>query len=68
MINIKPWYQSKTIWGSLIAVAAAIASAFGLEIDPESQTVILEAILQAITVSASLFAIFSRLTATSVIK
>lgn len=68
MNDIKPWYTSKTIWGSLIAVGAAIASILGFEIDPQSQASLTEAILQFVAVCASLFAIFGRLSATSMIE
>ncbi|MEM8749423.1 MAG: hypothetical protein AAGF28_03935 [Pseudomonadota bacterium] len=68
MPNYKPWYFSKSIWGSLIAVAAGLTAAFGVEIDDESQSLLLEAIMQLIAVGGSLFAIFGRLTAQSQIS
>lgn len=33
----KPWYASKTIWGSLIGAASLVGGAFGLHTDPQSQ-------------------------------
>ncbi len=34
-MNSKPWYLSKSIWGSLIVVAATITQMFGIDIgDP----------------------------------
>ena len=39
----KPWYQSKTIWGGVIAVSAAVGGAFGLHIDASTQAGIVDA-------------------------
>ena len=68
MDTIKPWYLSKTIWGSLVAVAAAILSGLGLDFDEEAQTLFVEAVLQAISVGGSLFAIVGRLSARTLIE
>jgi len=65
MIDSKPWYLSKTIWASLIAVSAAIGSAFGFDIDATAQEQLTAAATQLIAVAASLLAVFGRLTATS---
>ncbi len=62
------WCDAKTIWGSLIAVVAAIAAALGLEIDPQSQATLTEAALQVVTIGGSLLAIFGRLSATKIIE
>lgn len=65
MIDSKPWYFSKTIWASLIAVAAAGASAFGFGLDAETQAELADVVMQLIAVGASLLAIFGRLAADS---
>ncbi len=67
MIDEKPWYQSKTIWGSLVAVAAAFAGALGFNIDAQNQLLISDAILQFIVAGGALFSIYGRLSATDVI-
>ncbi|MEM9734592.1 MAG: hypothetical protein AAF903_14055 [Pseudomonadota bacterium] len=67
MIEEKDWYRSRTIWGSLIAVAAALGSLIGVEIDADTQTVILEAVLQLVAVLGSIYAVFGRLSATKTI-
>ncbi|MCH8103755.1 MAG: hypothetical protein IIB28_11445 [Chloroflexi bacterium] len=38
-IEPKPWYASKTLWANIIAGAAAVAGAFGVDLglDPETQ-------------------------------
>ncbi len=68
MIDEKPWYLSKTIWGSLIAVAAALAATAGITIDGQNQQVISDAILQVIAAAGALLSIYGRLTATDLIS
>ena len=68
MVSTKAWYFSKTIWASIIAVAATLASAFGIVVDDQTQYQLAENAVQFVTVVASLLAVFSRLTATSLIR
>ena len=68
MMDVKPWYLSKTIWSSLIAVLAAVLAAVGFEIDGAVQADLVELALQTVTVGASLFAVFGRLVATAEIE
>ena len=53
VVESKPWYTSKTMWVNLIAVTAAyLAKSHGMEINAETQTlilVIINIILRAIT-------------------
>ena len=68
METLKPWHHSKTVWGSLIALAATIAAAFGIDIDGDAQTALVEVILQLVTVGGSLMAVFGRISATTMIE
>lgn len=68
MNDVKPWYQSKTIWASIVSLVAVIAAAFGLDIDDAVQTAFVEAALQLVAVGGSLIAVFGRLSATSMIE
>ncbi|MCF6321323.1 MAG: hypothetical protein L3J32_06080 [Rhizobiaceae bacterium] len=68
MIDEKPWYLSKTIWGSLIAVAAALAATAGITIDGQNQQIISDAILQVIAAAGALLSIYGRLSATDLIS
>lgn len=61
------WCDAKTIWGSLVSVAAALASATGFTIDGAAQTVISDAILQVVAAIGALTAIYGRLSATDII-
>ena len=39
----KAWYMSKGVWGGIIAIAAAVAGAFGIVVSPEDQASLAEA-------------------------
>ena len=65
MNDFKPWYASRTIWGSIIALLAAVASAFGVEIDQHMQTTFIESALQLVAIGGSILAVFGRMTAST---
>ena len=65
MNDFKPWYASRTIWGSNIALLAAVVSAFGVEIDQQMQTTFIESVLQLVAIGGSILAVFGRMTATT---
>ena len=67
MQQTKAWYHSRTVWGSMIVVAATLLSAGGVNIDQSAQAQMTEAMLQITGVGASLYAIYGRLKADSVI-
>ena len=59
---VKPWYQSKTIWGAVLAIAiaawnAGVNSVFGFPMIPEWVYALLGA-----------FGVYSRLTTNTVVK
>ena len=37
MNETKPWYQSKSVWGSIITIASMVAAVAGSPITPEDQ-------------------------------
>ena len=61
----KPWYLSRTIWASLVAVVAIVSPAVGVTLDAPMQGQIVDVALATIGVAASLFAIVGRLVATT---
>lgn len=67
MVEEKPWYTSKTIWGSLVAVAAALSATLGINIDGATQSELAAVIVQITGAAGSLFAIYGRLIATDII-
>jgi len=61
----KPWYKSKTIWGSIVAVLALAAGAFGYEVGPDAQA---EIVTSLIGVVGGAFAIYGRIKAVDRVK
>ena len=68
MDNVKPWYLSRTIWASAIAVVATLASALGFPFDATDVAALPDAILQAVAAVAGVVAILGRLSASMRIR
>lgn len=68
MVDEKPWFMSKTIWSSLIAVAAALIASLGITIDGGTQNAIADSAVQLVAALSSIFAIYGRLSATEIIS
>jgi len=68
MIDEKPWYLSRTIWGSLIAVAAALGSILGISLDQTVQAELADIVVQMAGAAGALVAIYGRLAATEIIS
>ena len=64
----KYWWQSKTIWGGLVAIGAATAGAFGIAIDDATQGEIVDYIMVIAGAVGGLLAIYGRVKADRVIK
>jgi hypothetical protein len=58
---VKPWYLSRTIWASVITVASAAATLFGLPVDGLDGGALTDSLLQAVTAISGIIAIFGRL-------
>lgn len=65
MISNKPWYLSRTIWASLVAVISAGASLAGMPVEDAEQAALADTILQAVSALAGMVAILGRVTAVS---
>lgn len=61
----KPWYKSKTIWGSIVAVLALVAGIFGYQIGPDAQA---EIVTGLVGVVGGAFAIYGRIKAVDKVK
>lgn len=59
----KTWWQSKTIWGGLIAVAAAVMKASGADLSLSDQNAIADAIINLSGAIGGILAIYGRLSA-----
>lgn len=63
MDDAKPWYQSKTIWGGLIAILAAVLQAGGKEISPAAAGDLTEAATTVAGAVGGVLAVYGRLAA-----
>lgn len=63
MTESKPWYLSRTVWASIVALALSMAGLLGVDtgtVDPAGLT---ETLLQAATAIATLIALVGRIAA-----
>jgi hypothetical protein len=71
-MNSKNWYESKGVWGGIVAVLAGIMAMAGHSLSPQTQQVIVDngvGIATAVaTIAGGLVAIYGRLKADKVIK
>ena len=67
-MNEKAWYTSKTVWGGLIAVGAAIAGGFGVVVDADTQGQIADLVVVGVGAVGGLIAIYGRVKAGKIIK
>jgi hypothetical protein len=63
MSTTKPWYQSKTIIGAVVAAFASVAQVAGLDLSTDLQTEIVDAILLAATAVGAILTVVGRVTA-----
>jgi hypothetical protein len=63
MIDTKYWYQSKTVWGALIAILASVLQAGGFELDEGAQGEFAEGIVALMGAVGGLLALYGRLSA-----
>lgn len=64
----KKWYESKTIWGGIIALLGAAAGAFGYAVDADTQASIVDLVTVAGTALGGLLAIFGRVKASKKVE
>jgi len=65
---MKKWYESRAVWGGLIAVGAAAVGAFGIVVDTETQGQIADLIVVGVGSVGGLLAIYGRVKAAKPIK
>jgi hypothetical protein len=63
----KPWWQSRGVWGSVIAFLAIIAGAFGYTVDESLQEQIVQAIIGVAGAAGAVLAAYGRIKATKAI-
>lgn len=63
MENVKPWHQSKTVWGALIAIAASLFQVAGVELGTETQNELADIAVTLAGAAGGLLAVYGRVTA-----
>lgn len=63
MDGMKAWYQSKTVWGALIAIGASLLHMGGLEVDAGTQNELADLLVTSAGVIGGLIAIYGRIAA-----
>jgi uncharacterized membrane protein len=47
-MDTKKWWQSKTIWGAIIMLAALVLGYFGVDVGPDEQATFVDMVVGAI--------------------
>ncbi|MCL6707571.1 hypothetical protein M8R20_11215 [Pseudomonas sp. R2.Fl] len=68
MQDSKNWYESKTVWGGLLAVTAPLLDLAGFSIDAGMQADLADRLVTLAGAVGGLLAIWGRLTANSAIR
>lgn len=68
MTEQKAWWQSKAIWGGIVAMVAAGLRLAGIEIDPALEAETLDLVLTLLSAIGGLIAVYGRVVAKSTIR
>jgi len=68
MNEAKPWYQSRTVWGGIVAFGAAMAGLFGLEVDPATHDMLVLSLTNGAAAIGAVVAILGRLAARKTLR
>ncbi len=68
MIEMKPWYQSKTVWGGLIALSAPLLKFAGVDLAADAQGQLTDALVTLAGAVGGVLAIYGRMSATTAIQ
>jgi hypothetical protein len=63
MDGLKNWYQSKTVWGALIAVAASALHLAGLDVGADEQGELVNIAVTLAGAAGGLLALYGRIVA-----
>ncbi|KGD85801.1 MULTISPECIES: hypothetical protein [Rhizobium/Agrobacterium group] len=68
MDGMKAWYQSKTVWGALIAVGASLLQVAGIELGADMQADLADIAVTLAGAAGGLLAIYGRISADTGIR
>lgn len=62
-IETKKWYQSKAVWGGIVAILSGLAGLVGVNVDEQTQEDITNIIIEASSIIGGVLAIYGRMQA-----
>lgn len=68
MENEKNWYQSKAVWGALVAIGASLAQYGGVDLGMSDQGQVVESVTAITGAIGGLVALYGRITAKKALK
>jgi hypothetical protein len=63
MTDIKPWWQSKTLWGAIVTLGSAALGLAGLDVLDTDREALIELLTSLGAAIGGLIAVFGRITA-----
>ena len=63
MTDIKPWWQSKTLWGAIVTIGSSALGLTGLDVGETDREALIELMTALGAAIGGLIAIFGRITA-----
>lgn len=67
MLGSKPWYVSKTVWGSVVAILASVLGLWDFDMSAADQDRLVDMIVQLIGTAGGVLALVGRFRATRVL-
>ncbi|MDX3973021.1 hypothetical protein [Shinella sp.] len=61
--DVKAWYQSRTVWGALIAILASLAHVAGVEVTAGDEGELADLVVSAAGTIGGLIALYGRISA-----
>lgn len=63
MTDIKPWWQSKTLWGALVTIASGLFGLFGLDLGETDRAALVDLLTSLGAALGGVIAIIGRIMA-----
>ena len=61
--DVKAWYQSRTVWGALIAILASLANAAGVQVTSGDEAELADLLVAAVGTVGGFIALIGRISA-----
>lgn len=68
MDDIKKWYQSRTVWGGIVALIAAISGLLGIQVDAATHEMLIVSLANGAGAIGAVVAIVGRLAAQKTLR